>query len=194
MFGLNPQENYRNYRWFFTSDGTLVVGGKSDEQNETAINNFIKSKYTVMHTSKPGSPFMIIQKENPSEKDLNETAIFTACFSQQWKKGAKTIEIDIFKGSQLYKSKLMKKGTFGIRGGKESVKIKPKLDLIIQKGKLRAVPFAEKSQKLGEIKPGKLDKEDVANKIAKKISDKFHYPVSKEEILQAIPSDKLGFK
>jgi len=88
----------------------------------------------------------------------------------------------------------MKKGTLGIKGGKESVKVKPKLDLIIQKGKLRAVPFAEKSQKLGEINPGKLTKEDVASKIAKKISDKFHYPVSKEEILQAIPSDKLSFK
>jgi predicted ribosome quality control (RQC) complex YloA/Tae2 family protein len=81
MFGLlNPDKDYRNYRWFFTSNGILVVGGKSDEQNELVIKNFLKPEYTVMHTSKPGSSFTIIQSDNPSKEDLEETAIFCACF------------------------------------------------------------------------------------------------------------------
>jgi len=193
MFKLNPKKNYRNYRWFFTSEKNLVVGGKSDEQNELALKYFLKSNYTILHTSKPGSSFMIIQSNNPSKKDIKESAIFCGCFSQQWKTGKK-IDIDIFQGNQLYKLKSMKLGTFGVKEKKEVMKIKPELILIIQKGKLRAVPNPDGNSKLATIKPGKLNKEEAAEKIRKLIRDEFHLPVSKEEIMQAIPSDKLSIK
>ncbi len=191
---LSPIKKYENYRWFFTSNNVLVVGGKSEEQNELAIKNFLKPQYIVMHTSAPGSPFMIIQSDKPTKKDLEETAIFTGCFSKQWKKGNKKIDIDIFKGEQIYKLKTMKTGTFGVRGSKETMKIKPELFLIIQKGKFKAVPETKTEKKLASIKPGKLSKTEAADKLAKIIKDKFHLPVHKEEIMQAIPSDKLGVK
>ena len=191
---FNPDKKYEQYRWFFTSGGILVVGGKSEEQNELAIKNFMKPNYTLIHTLKPGSPFMIIQSDNPSKKDLEETAIFCACFSKQWKLNKKLIEVDVFKGEQLYKTKSMKLGTFGVKGEKKTMKAKPELVLIIQKGKLRAVPKTIKEKKLAEIKPGNLSKEQAAEKLAKKIKDKFHFPVSKEEVMQAIPSDKIEIK
>ncbi len=190
----NPAKDYRNYRWFFTSNKILVVGGKSDNQNEAVIRNFLKLNYTLMHTSLPGSPFMIIQSHNPTKKDLEETAIFTACFSHQWKLGEKKIEIDIFKGTDIYKTKSMKVGTFGVKAKKKTMKVKPELALIIQKGKLRAVPVTTKEKILAIIKQGKLTKEQVADKITKKIKDKFHFPISKQEVMQAIPSDKLSVK
>ena len=31
-------------------------------------------------------------------------------------------------------------------------------------------------------------------KIAKSIRDNYHLPISKDEVMQAIPSDKVGFK
>ena len=191
MFSLlisNQAKDYKNYKWFFTSNNVLVVGGKSDEQNEQAIKHFSKPDYTIMHTSKPGSPFMIIQSDKPTKIDLEETAIFCACFSKQWKQlksATKKVDIDIFKGNQIYKNSAMKKGTFGIRGKKETMKVKPELVLIFQKGKLKSVPKTTKEKKLAEIKPGKLSKDQAADKIAKKIKD---------EIMQAIPSDKLGVK
>jgi len=187
---------YENYRWFFTSTGSLVIGGKSDEQNEIVLKNFLKPNYIVLHTTKPGSPFMIIQSNSPSKKEIEESAIFCACFSQQWKvsKSTSNIEIDIFKGEQIYKTKQMKAGTFGVKGKKETLKVKPKLDLIIQKGKLRAVPSNGHEEKLAEIKPGEMNKEQASEKIAKRISDKYRYPISKDEIMQAIPSDKISVK
>jgi len=174
-----------------------VIGGKSDEQNELALRNFVKPEFTVMHTSKPGSGFMIIRSDNPSKEDLEEAAIFCACFSQQWKKAKsdkESVEIDVFKGSQIYKNKTMKLGTFGIMGMKDTMKVKLKLVLIFQKGKLRAVPKNGKEKILVEIKPGKLSKEEAIDKIAKKIRNEFHFPVSKDEIMSAIPSDRLSVK
>ena len=194
MRKLKQEQDYRNYRWFLTSDKKLVVGGKSDSQNEFVIKNFLKPEYTIMHTTLPGSPFMIILSNNPSKKDLDETAIFTACFSKQWKNTSSDIEIDIFKGSQIYKTKSMKLGTLGVKGDKKTVKVKPKLVLIIQKGKFRAVPDTIKEKVLAEIKRGNLSKQEAAEKLAKKIRDKFHFPVHKDEIMKAIPSDKLSVK
>ncbi|MFA7707524.1 MAG: NFACT RNA binding domain-containing protein [Candidatus Pacearchaeota archaeon] len=191
---LNPEKDYENYRWFFTSNDVLVIGGKSDEQNELVIKNFLRPEYTLMHTSAPGSSFMIIQSDKPSKKDLDETAIFTACFSKQWKSSSSDITIDIFKGNQIYKVKSMKVGTFGVKGDKKTLKVKPELVLIIQKGKFRCVPNTIKEKVLAEIKRGKLSKQEAAEKIAKKIRDKFHLPVSKEEIMRAIPSDNLSVK
>ena len=192
-----PVKDYKNYKWFFTTNNVLVVGGKSDEQNELALKNFSKPEYTIMHTSKPGSPFMIIQSDKPTKKDLEETAIFCACFSKQWKnvKSATTkIDVDIFKGNQIYKLRTMKKGTFGINGKKETTKVKLELVLIFQKGKLKAVPKTTKEKILVEIKPGKLTKEQATEKISKKIKDKFYLPIEKDEIMQAIPSGKLSVK
>ena len=194
---FNTGKDYRNYRWFFTSDGSLVVGGKSDEQNELVLRNFLKPEYVVMHTSKPGSGFMIIQKDNPSKRDLDETAVFCACFSKQWKNlknNKEKVSIDVFKGEQIYKTKLMKKGTFGINGKKQTTKVKPELVLIFQKGKLKSVPKTTTEKKLVEIKPGKLSKEQATDKIAKIVKDKYHLPIPKDEIMQAIPSDKISIK
>lgn len=205
---LNSARDYRSYRWFYTSSGKLVVGGKSSEQNELVLKNFLKPGRVVMHTSKPGSGFMIILDEESSKKDLDECAVFCGCFSKQWKNlknSLSKIDVDIFKGEYVYKMKGMGKGTFGVKEKEKTVKIKPELVLVIQKGKLRAVPkigFGNKKKKigngqsevLGEIKPGKMSKEEAAEKIAKKIRDKFNYPISKDEIMQAIPSDKIGVK
>ena len=194
MFNLNAKEEYKNFRWFFTSEGKLVIGGKSDEQNEIAIRNFLKPDYVIMHTSAPGSSFMIIQSEKSSKKDMDETAIFTGCFSKQWKKGNQKIDIDIFKGSQIYKDKSMKTGTFGVQGIKKTIKIKPELVIVIQKGRLRAVPKTTIEKKLAEIKPGKLSKEEAGERVGKILRNKFHLLVHKEEIMSAIPSDKLDVK
>ncbi len=190
----NLGKKFEGFRWFFTSENVLVVGGKSDEQNEIVLSKFIKPDFIIAHTSLPGSPFMVIQSDKPSKQDIEETAVFCACFSQQWKTDKKTIDIDIFKGEQIYKTKIMKTGTFGVKGVKKTMKVRPELVLVIQNGKLRAVPKATNSKVLAKIMQGNLSKEETAMKISKIIKDKYHFPISKEEILSAIPSDKMSVK
>jgi len=198
MFGklreMRDARDYMSYRWFFTNEGKLVVGGKSEDQNELVLRHFRKPNYTVMHTTKPGSPFMIIQADEPSKGDLDECAIFCACFSKEWKTGKKSIDIDIFKGADIFKDKGMKTGTFGVKS-KKKVKVRPELMVIIQKGKIRAVPKTKrKEESLAVITPGKMDKEEAAIKIAKKIKEKYLLPVSKEEVMRAIPSGSMSVR
>ncbi len=184
--------DYINFRWFYTSEGNLIIGGKNEKQNELVIKKFLKPNYYVLHTSQPGSPFMIIQSEKPSKNDINEAAIFCGCFSKQWKlRNNDKITIEVFMGSQIYKKKGMKTGSFGVIGNIKKMNVKPRLILTIQNGILRAVPkIKEKEAILCEIRPGKLSKEEAFEKISEKIKDK-SLSFKKEEIMTAIPSGMI---
>jgi len=177
--------DYQKNRWFFTSEKKLVVGGKSATQNEELLKKVQNKNYIIMHTSTPGSPFAVIvaDKKSLSSSDLEETAVFTACFSQQWKQQKKKTQVDIFSTRQIFKDKNMKIGTWGV---KPKIKIKTVLLSLVltkQKGKLRAVPEKTTSSFLLKIKPGNTDKTKMADKIQKLLDNKF----SKEEILSALP-------
>ena len=78
---MDLEKEFRKYKWFFTSSGKLVVGGKNAEQNDSLLRNVEKSEkeYYVMHTSHPGSPFCIIVADikKVTKSDLRECAIFT---------------------------------------------------------------------------------------------------------------------
>ncbi len=177
-------KDFKKYRWFKSSSGKLVIGGKNASQNDELLKRIksINNNFMVMHTSSPGSPFSVIltgvKKINKS--DLEECAIFTACFSKAWKSGAKKVGVDIFKASQLYKTEEMKAGTWGVKAELE-------LALTKQLGVLRAVPKKSVKNKkyiILKIIPGNLNKEDAIAKLALDLDEKF----SQEEILSALPS------
>ena len=69
-------KEYKKYRWFITSSGKPVIGGKSAEQNESLMKEIFKTKknYITIHTKEPGSPFSVILADikNISEKDIEE--------------------------------------------------------------------------------------------------------------------------
>lgn len=194
--------DYKKYRWFFTSSGKLVVGGKSAEQNEelirsliheahldlnsrTSLKEYTLKKYIVMHTEMPGSPFSIIVNENATEEDLVETGIFTASFSRAWREGKRKANVDSFLLEQIYKSNKMKTGTFGVIDSIDTKPFELKLFLLKQKGILRAVPFDKKGAIA--IIPGKVPKDNFAQEIAVKLD----IPV--EQVLNALPTGSSDF-
>lgn len=188
-------KEYKKYRWFFTSSGKLVIGGKSAEQNDELLSRLKKSsgEYIVMHTSSPGSPFSIIISpiKNLKESDIEECAIFTGCFSRAWKEGKKSIIVDIFRLSQVAKNKSMKTGTWGVIGKIKHKKVELKLILAKQKEILRAVPeitIKNKEEILLKILPGKISKENMLSKLKLILDENF----SNEEILSALPAGGIA--
>ncbi len=184
-------ESYEKYRWFFTSSKKLVMGGKSSEQNEEIMTHVFKDD-VVMHTASPGSPFCVIR--NPNAKDIEECAIFTACFSHEWKKLKERTEVHIFKGEQIVKEKEMKQGTFGILGNVAKKKVGLVLALTFQNDKLRAVPLSAAKNKIAILTPGDMDKNQAAKKISRILKDKCDYSATLQEIMSAIPADKINVK
>ncbi len=111
------------FREFITSSGKKVLGGKSAENNEELIKQVEKNEI-VLHTAKPGSPFVNIKfKGRVSKKDIYEAGIFCARYSQDWRDNKRDVVVHYFKGKEIYKRKDMKLGTFGVKNFKE-IKIK----------------------------------------------------------------------
>lgn len=185
---MNKTNNsYTKYRWFFTSSGKLVIGGKNSEQNEELMKEIMKSKikHVIMHTTTPGSPFTMIVDEGLVEEDLHQQAVFTACFSQEWKKGRRSTSIDIFDNKQLGKNKGMKEGTFGVLGKVIRRNVELKLGIQVQEEVIRAVPDTKGAVII--IKPGVIEKGKVAKMIRTKL-ESLGIKADREEIERALPS------
>ena len=112
-----------NFRKFLTTSGTLVLAGKDAESNELLVKQAGKDEI-VLHTKAPGSPFVNI-KGKASKEGIEQAAIFCAKYSQAWKKAGikKDVIMHIFKRRDIYKTKDMKTGTFGVKRFKE-IKVK----------------------------------------------------------------------
>ena len=112
-----------NFRKLVTSSGLEVLGGKSAKNNEELISQ-VEPNEVVLHTLKPGSPFVNI-KGKPTLKDIKEAAVFCAKFSQDWRDNKTDVTVHKFLGKDISKSKLMKTGTFGVKKFK-IIKVKKK--------------------------------------------------------------------
>ncbi len=186
--------NYTKYRWFYTSNNTLVVGGKSATQNDELLSSVVnnKKKYYVLHTSAPGSPFSIVMKERGkvANGELREVAVFTACFSQAWKKGVKKAQVHIFTTDQLSKPKGAKVGTWHVKGSVRKVDAELALVLTRQKDVLRAVPAASAKKVLAQVVPGKLDKQAAVAQCEVILDNN----VSHEELMGALPAGNMAVR
>jgi len=102
-----------NFRKFVTKQGTLIFIGRDAENNEELIKQ-VRDKEEVFHTESPGSPFVNI-KGKLKGGDGKIAAILCAKYSRTWKENKKDIIVHRFKGKDIYKSKEMKIGTFGVK-------------------------------------------------------------------------------
>jgi len=96
-----------------TSSGKKVLAGKNAKNNEELVKQAEKNEI-VLHTAKPGSPFVSI-KGKANKKDITESAIFCAKHSQDWRDNKGDVKIHVFTGNDVYKKKGMKVGTFGVK-------------------------------------------------------------------------------
>jgi predicted ribosome quality control (RQC) complex YloA/Tae2 family protein len=104
------------FREFVTSSGLNVLGGKDSGSNEELIRQTGKNEF-ILHTKEPGSPFCNIKAEikDVKEEDINEAAVFCARYSKDWKNGKKDVLVHLFSGKDVYKTKGMSEGTFGVK-------------------------------------------------------------------------------
>jgi predicted ribosome quality control (RQC) complex YloA/Tae2 family protein len=102
-----------NFRKITASSGKSILAGKDAESNEKLISQ-VKSDEEVFHTKSSGSPFVNI-KGKAKKEDIKKAALFCAKYSRDWKQNKKDIEVHQFKGKDIFKTKDMPTGTFGVK-------------------------------------------------------------------------------
>ncbi len=193
---------YEKFRWFVSSEGFLVIGGRDATTNEIVIKKHTDKEDLVFHTDMAGSPFFVIKvKEKvlhheiktPGLTTLEQTAQATACFSRAWKLGLSTMDVFHVKPEQVSKEaeagEYMTKGSFMIRGKKNYVKFNTmEVALGIKDNALISGPASAIKQQIKEyvvIVQG----EDKPSDIAKKLKNKFH--ATADDIIRMLPAGNM---
>jgi len=125
-----PQKKwYEKFRWFTSSDGFLIIGGRDASSNETIFKKYIDPNDIIFHTNFPGSPLTIIK--NPENKQIpkesiEEAANFVASYSIAWKENWGIVDVFYVFADQISKTpptgEYLPKGSFMILGKKNVVK------------------------------------------------------------------------
>ena len=189
------KEWYEKFRWFTSSDGLLVIGGRDSTSNEIVIKKHTNSDDLVLHTDLSGSPFFVIKSEGKGipEKTIQEAAQATATYSKAWKLGLSSLEVFYVKPEQVSKKaksgEYMQKGAFMIYG--ETSYLRPNLSLAVGIREDQIIggplePVKKHSEKFIIIEQGR----DKASDIAKKV--KANLGGDLDEIIRFLPAG--GYK
>jgi predicted ribosome quality control (RQC) complex YloA/Tae2 family protein len=172
------KEWFEKFRWFRSSEGFLVVGGRDSTTNEIIIKKHTDKGDIVFHTEVSGSPFFVIksEKKKPGKDTLNETGQAAASFSRAWKGGFSSAEVFYVDPSQVSKEakagEYLAKGAFMIYGKKNIIKSELKVAAGIVEGKVTAGPLdsmKKNCKKIVVLVPGSEKVSSAAKKIQKKI-------------------------
>ena len=120
---------YEKFRWFISTDGFLIIGGRDATSNEIIFKKYMEPFELVFHTNIPGSPLVIIknpERKEISENTINEAADFTASYSRAWKENWGVVDVFYVQPAQVTKSppsgEYLQKGSFAISGRKKIIK------------------------------------------------------------------------
>ncbi|MBW2989411.1 DUF814 domain-containing protein [Candidatus Woesearchaeota archaeon] len=185
------KEWYDKFRWFISSEGFLVIGGRDATTNEILVKKHTSKGDLVFHTDMVGSPFFAVQAGNKKvgKKTIQEAADATAAFSRAWKMGMQNSSVFYCTPEQLTKEapsgEYVPRGGFITKGKLNYIDNRANCAVGIYNGKVMAGPVEavkKNCEKYVEIKQGRDKASAVAKNIQKKIGGNI------DEIIRALPS------
>ena len=196
---------FERYRWFYTSDGILAIGGRDSSSNTAIIRKHVEKNDKVFHADVHGSPFYVLKggKEEIRPTSLNEVAHATVCFSRAWRETMYGLNAYWVEPEQVKKAapsgQFLAKGAFVIDGQRNFVNvstlklavgiIKQDSDYLITCGP--PVPIKKNSVCYAIIEPSGSNMVDVAKKIKKefiKIKENIVKEISIDEFVRVLPA------
>jgi predicted ribosome quality control (RQC) complex YloA/Tae2 family protein len=122
------KEWFEKFRWFFSSDGLLVIGGKDSTSNEVLLKKHVEPQDIIFHAEIMGAPFVVIKSKGKPIPDqtINEAAQLAASYSRAWKEMLSTVNVYWVTPEQVSKTppsgQFLKKGSFMISGSKNFIR------------------------------------------------------------------------
>jgi predicted ribosome quality control (RQC) complex YloA/Tae2 family protein len=201
---------YERYRWFFTSDDMLAIGGRDAPSNSAVVRKHLAKNDKIFHGDIFGSPFFILKDaESPPTNSMNEVAHATVCFSRAWREGMHGLSAFWVNPDQVKKSapsgQFLPKGSFTIEGKRNFVNI-PSLKLavgiipqddhyLLTSGPPE--PIKKNSICYAIIEPHGLEMVEVAKKIKlefSKLEEEITKQISLDDFVRALPAGQSQIK
>ncbi|GAB6056050.1 ribosome rescue protein RqcH [Methanobacterium movens] len=192
---------FEKLRWFLSSDGNLVIGGRDAHTNEIVVKKHLENNDIYLHSDIHGAPSVVIKKnqEEISQETLQEAGEFAASFSSAWSKGFGSQDVYWVKPDQVSKTpqsgEFVAKGAFIIRGSRNYIRgaaLMVAVGVVDYQGKrIMAGPVSAVKKYTDNyviLKPGYGKKEAVAKEILNKIDENRNFKL--EDVIQVLPSGK----
>lgn len=185
---------FETYRWFFTSDGHLVMGGRDATSNEKLVKKHLEDNDRYVHADVSGAPSCVVKSKEGAVSDaaLDEAAQFAVSMSRAWSAGVGAGEAYWVTPAQVSKTpnpgEYVTKGAFIIRGKRNYLR-KP-LQLAVGEVEVEGArkvmggppgAVASRAKRYVLLAPGPERTNAVANRLAKA----FGVPV--EEVQAVMP-------
>jgi len=188
---------YEKFRWFFTSEGFLVIGGRDATSNEIVVKKHAEKGDLVFHTDEPGSPFVVLKCGGKcGQVSINEAGQECAVYSKAWKRGFSPTVYYVNPEQVTKEAKageFVPRGAFMVYGQRNYVK-EFRMELAIgidNEGKIIGGPVTAVEKKSGKyviVNPGDIKKTDLAKTIHKKIGGEL------DDIMGFLPGDGEIFR
>ena len=191
------REWFEKFRWFVSSDGLLVIGGRDATTNEIVVKKYTDTDDLVFHTDMAGSPFVVIKSEGGkiSELTIQEATNFTAVYSRAWRQGMASLDVFNVNPDQVTKEansgEFMTKGSFMIRGKTNYVIPQMNLAVGIHEDKVMGGPVSaikKNCKEFVEVVQGKEKASTIAKIIKKKIGGDL------DDIIRVLPAGGCEIK
>ncbi len=192
---------YEKLRWFLSSDGVLVVGGRDANSNESVVKKYLEPNDIYLHADIHGATSTAIKLNGNKLNDnlLKESGEFAASFSSAWSKGFTSQDVFWVHPDQVSKTpeagEFLPKGSFVIRGHRNYIRgarVKLAIGIVDYEGKRIMAGPIEALEKHSEnfvvLKPGFTKKEAIAKKILHKINE--DDLINLDDIIRVLPSGK----
>jgi len=119
---------FEKFRWFRSSDGFLVLGGRDATTNEILVKKHTEPTDIVFHADVAGAPFVVIKTEGktPPEQTMLEAAQQAASYSKAWREMLPAVDVFWVRPEQLSKTppsgQFLEKGAFIVLGKKNNIR------------------------------------------------------------------------
>jgi len=83
---------FERFRWFISSEGTLVLAGRDAPSNDLVVRRYLKEKDRYVHADVHGAASVIVkwpadQRAPPTDITLREAGQWAVCYSKIWRAG-----------------------------------------------------------------------------------------------------------
>ncbi|MDR3063426.1 MAG: NFACT RNA binding domain-containing protein [Methanobrevibacter sp.] len=199
---------FEKLRWFISSNGILVIGGRDANSNEDIVKNHLDNNDLYLHADLHGAPSVAIKLGETTKEELDdenknqllkESAIFGASFSSAWGNNYGSQDVYWTNPNQVSKSpesgEFLPKGSFVVRGKRNHIRgadLKIAVGIVNYQGKkIMAGPLdalKAHTENYVIIRPGYEKKEKIAKEILHKINE--DNLISLDDVVRVLPSGK----
>ncbi len=175
------REWYERYRWYITSEGYLVVGGRNAEMNEEIVSKHMEKYDLFFHTETPGGTVAILKNgQKAGKKSIAEACEFAAIYSALWREGKFSGEVYYVLPEQVKKAakagEYLQRGSFFIEGKRNYRRVSLKAAVGVDLKNLRLVGgpvdgVAEHSDYYAVLEIGDTDINGISVQVAKKLAE-----------------------